>query len=172
MRQVKEYVFQPGKRGHPDQEFYILVWQDLCENLPAWVKSFQFLTGAAEVLPLKLHQKEEEKRWSPVLPESQADLLTMDSLPPYPQAFLRNPAFPRIAPSPQPHLPFPLSVTNLFFPPGCLFNDQRGGTITGESTTAVGYFDPGSTLAFGTPSVGAGERGDGLGGRADPGNPE
>ncbi|KAM6182206.1 transmembrane channel-like protein 1 [Erethizon dorsatum] len=55
---VKTIVFRPGKQGYPDQQPYIVVWQDLCENPPKWV-----------------------------LPESQADLILLDSgtpPPPYP----------------------------------------------------------------------------------------
>ncbi|XP_070271982.1 uncharacterized protein [Myotis yumanensis] len=40
IREVRRQVFQPGRHGHSDQEPYILVWQDLCENPPAWVKPF------------------------------------------------------------------------------------------------------------------------------------
>ncbi|XP_029787213.1 uncharacterized protein LOC115284895 isoform X1 [Suricata suricatta] len=35
---VKARVFQPGPNGHPDQQPYIIVWQDLVQNSPPWVK--------------------------------------------------------------------------------------------------------------------------------------
>lgn len=40
LQKVKNFVFQPGGRGHPDQEAYIMVWQNLGENPPTWVKPF------------------------------------------------------------------------------------------------------------------------------------
>ena len=40
IRAVKEKVLAPSPSGHPDQTPYILVWQDLVENPPAWLKPF------------------------------------------------------------------------------------------------------------------------------------
>ena len=37
---VREKVLTLGLSGHPDQTPYILVWQDLVENPPAWLKPF------------------------------------------------------------------------------------------------------------------------------------
>ena len=37
---VREKVLAPGPSGHPDQTPYILVWQDLVENPPAWLRPF------------------------------------------------------------------------------------------------------------------------------------
>ena len=39
---VREKVLAPYPSGHPDQTPYILVWQDLVENPPAWLKPFVF----------------------------------------------------------------------------------------------------------------------------------
>lgn len=49
--QVKSVIYRPRPEGHPDQEPYILVWQDLCENPPSWVKPF---LPPAPNLPLPL----------------------------------------------------------------------------------------------------------------------
>lgn len=38
---VKSKVFQQ-QGGHPDQVPYIIVWQDLVQNPPSWVKPFRF----------------------------------------------------------------------------------------------------------------------------------
>lgn len=35
---VKAIIFQTGPGSHPDQEPYILTWQDLAEDPPPWVK--------------------------------------------------------------------------------------------------------------------------------------
>ncbi|XP_077002756.1 uncharacterized protein LOC143671470 isoform X2 [Tamandua tetradactyla] len=34
---VKSVIFRPDPYGHLDQQPYIMVWQDLCENPPPWV---------------------------------------------------------------------------------------------------------------------------------------
>lgn len=83
IRRVREAVFQPGRQGHPDQQPYILVWQDLCEHPPEWVKSFQFPSNfQAVTLPMKTLNPSSVPKSPPVLPESQKDLITLDSLPP------------------------------------------------------------------------------------------
>uniref|UniRef100_A0A5F9D197 CCHC-type domain-containing protein n=1 Tax=Oryctolagus cuniculus TaxID=9986 RepID=A0A5F9D197_RABIT len=81
IQRVKEAVFQPGKYGHPDQQPYILVWQELCENPPDWVKSFQapnesLATENISTKTLRLTKSPFPR--SPVLPESQSDLLNFD----------------------------------------------------------------------------------------------
>ena len=35
---VKEKIMAPDPGGHPDQVLYVMVWQDLVENLPKWLK--------------------------------------------------------------------------------------------------------------------------------------
>ena len=54
IRAVREKVLTPYPSGHPDQTPYILVWQDLVENPPAWLKPFVFqpLTSLPSSLPL------------------------------------------------------------------------------------------------------------------------
>ena len=37
---VKEKIMAPDPWGHPDQVSYIMVWQDLVENLPKWLTPF------------------------------------------------------------------------------------------------------------------------------------
>ena len=37
---VKEKIVAPDPWGHPDQVLYVMVWQDLVENLPKWLKPF------------------------------------------------------------------------------------------------------------------------------------
>ena len=37
---VKEKIMAPDPRGHLDQVPYVMVWQDLVENLPKWLKPF------------------------------------------------------------------------------------------------------------------------------------
>ena len=36
----KKKIMAPDPWGHPDQVPYVMVWQDLVENLPKWLKSF------------------------------------------------------------------------------------------------------------------------------------
>ena len=38
--QVKAVIFRDKPDGHPDQVPYILVWQDMIENPPPWLKPF------------------------------------------------------------------------------------------------------------------------------------
>ena len=38
--QVKAVIFRDKPDGHPDQVPYILVWQDMSENPPPWLKPF------------------------------------------------------------------------------------------------------------------------------------
>lgn len=73
---VKEVIFREGPRGHPDQQAYILVWQDLSENPPAWVKPFLSPLPAEGPKALPAHTR------PAVLPESQGDLIGWDMDPP------------------------------------------------------------------------------------------
>ena len=93
----------PYPSGHPDQTPYILVWQDLVENPPAWLKPFVFqpLTSlpsspsSASLHPQVLveaskekEDKEHSNRVKPVFQESSLypnllDLETELSLPHY-----------------------------------------------------------------------------------------
>ncbi|XP_063082410.1 uncharacterized protein LOC111753915 isoform X2 [Cavia porcellus] len=78
---VKNIIFHPGREGHPDQVTYILVWQDLREEPPPWVKPF--LPPPDSSIPKLLALKGPP---APVLPDSQPDLplLDCDHPPPRP----------------------------------------------------------------------------------------
>lgn len=77
---VKRFVFQPGPSSHSDQEPYILLWQDLVQNPPPWVKPW-LPRKAATVLVASPPQKPVPKIYPPTddlsLPEN-------DLPPPYP----------------------------------------------------------------------------------------
>lgn len=86
---MKTVIFHCGCYGHPDQQPHILVWQDLCENPPEWLRPFLPPTtpGPATLLPVKA-QSSPPGLYPPlpplVLPESQTDLIQFDleTLPP------------------------------------------------------------------------------------------
>nr|XP_040145220.1 proline-rich receptor-like protein kinase PERK2 [Ictidomys tridecemlineatus] len=78
---------QPGPHSHPDQQLYILTWQDLCESPSPWVKPF--LIPAPTPPPTILSLKPSAPSPPFVLPESQ-DLTLLDS-PPFPYPL---PSFP------------------------------------------------------------------------------
>ena len=67
---VREKVLAPGLSEHPDQTPYILVWQDLVENPPAWLRSFipQPFTSPSptssipQVLVVETSKEEEHKK--------------------------------------------------------------------------------------------------------------
>ncbi|XP_077000029.1 uncharacterized protein LOC143669272 [Tamandua tetradactyla] len=124
IRAVKSVIFRPDPYGHPDQQPYIMVWQDLCENPPPWVKPFLTPLGqhdSPSVLPIKVPGPSQAPKHYPslppaVLPESQSDLLLFDagpsSPPPYPSAPVQDPLLlahllPPLVLSLRP-LPFPL----------------------------------------------------------------
>ncbi|XP_048654625.1 pollen-specific leucine-rich repeat extensin-like protein 2 isoform X1 [Marmota marmota marmota] len=83
IRKVRDIAFQPGPHSHPDQQPYILTWQDLCESPPPWVKPFLVPAPAPTPSPMILSLKPSAPPPpSPsVLPESQ-DLTLLDSPPP------------------------------------------------------------------------------------------
>ncbi|XP_076979331.1 uncharacterized protein LOC143652069 isoform X1 [Tamandua tetradactyla] len=103
IRAVKSVIFRPDPYGHPDQQPYIMVWQDLCENPPPWVKPFLTPLGqhdSPSVLPIKVPGPSQAPKLYPslppaVLPESQSDLFLFDagpsSPPPYPSAPVQDP---------------------------------------------------------------------------------
>lgn len=85
--QVKMKVMDPGPQGHPDQVAYILTWEDLIRNPPAWVKPFlpSCPTSQSTLLPLETSKNRASTQTSdppkPVLPdESQRDPLLLDAL--------------------------------------------------------------------------------------------
>uniref|UniRef100_A0A5F9C624 CCHC-type domain-containing protein n=1 Tax=Oryctolagus cuniculus TaxID=9986 RepID=A0A5F9C624_RABIT len=115
IHRVKEAVFQPGRHGHPDQQPYIMVWQDLCENPPNWVRPFLLPVPTSQastpaiVLPAKILSPPAAPSPSPpVLPESQ-DLTVFDSPPPYPPARLNLPVSPLLPAEPGSSLSSPAS---------------------------------------------------------------
>ncbi|XP_071475766.1 coiled-coil domain-containing protein 7 [Marmota flaviventris] len=86
-------VCVPGPHSHPDQQLYILTWQDLCESPPPWVKPFLVPAPAPTPSPTILSLKPSAPPPPPpsVLPESQ-DLTLLDSAPPpYPLPSSPNP---------------------------------------------------------------------------------
>ncbi|XP_029787214.1 protein transport protein sec31-like isoform X2 [Suricata suricatta] len=85
---VKARVFQPGPNGHPDQQPYIIVWQDLVQNSPPWVKPWvsQALQDVT-TLAVKAAGEGSLKRPDPsapprIYPDTQ-DLPLPDTPPPY-----------------------------------------------------------------------------------------
>lgn len=102
IQKIKSVVFQTGSRGQPDQGPYVMVWIDLSENPPPWVKCFlppnqlppQDPMESA-ILPLKAPQVAEKKKAVEEREESRlaappakiypdtTDLLLLDNPPPY-----------------------------------------------------------------------------------------
>ncbi|XP_063098857.1 uncharacterized protein LOC134474549 [Cavia porcellus] len=93
---VKDVIFRPGQRGHPDQVAYILVWQDLREEPPLWVKSF--LPPSDSSVP-KLLALKGPPTSAPVLPESQPDLPLLDFDQPPPSQPTQPPPYPLSPPA-------------------------------------------------------------------------
>ncbi|XP_077900658.1 uncharacterized protein LOC144376463 isoform X2 [Ictidomys tridecemlineatus] len=92
IRKIRDIVFQPGPHSHPDQQPYILTWQDLCESPPPWVKTF--LIPVPTPPPTILSLKPSAPSPPFVLPESQ-DLTLLDPPPfPYPLPPFPNPQHP------------------------------------------------------------------------------
>ncbi|XP_048647770.1 leucine-rich repeat extensin-like protein 3 [Marmota marmota marmota] len=83
IQKVRDIVFQPGLHSHPDQQPYILTWQDLCESPPPWAKPFLIPAPAPIPSPTILSLKPSAPPPPPpsVLPES-LDLTLLDSPPP------------------------------------------------------------------------------------------
>nr|XP_040147388.1 vegetative cell wall protein gp1-like [Ictidomys tridecemlineatus] len=84
----------PGPHSHPDQQPYILTWQDLCKSPPPWVKSFLVPAPTPTPPSTILSLKPSAPSLPFVLPESQ-DLTLLDSPPfPYPLPSFPNPQHP------------------------------------------------------------------------------
>ena len=92
---VKDRIMAPDPRGHPDQAPYILVWENLVEDPPVWLKPFIDNPPSAsvpQVLVMETSKEEnreaQESRKKPILQESSLypsliDLDTEISPPPY-----------------------------------------------------------------------------------------
>ena len=77
IRAVKEKVMAPDPWGHPSQVPYVMVWQDLIEDPPEWLKSFiHKLPDSPNVQALVMEtptppeEAEKNKGPKPVLQES------------------------------------------------------------------------------------------------------
>ena len=114
--QVKTKVMDPGPQGHPDQVAYILTWEDLIRNPPAWMKPFlpSYPLSQSTLLPLKTSKDRASTQTpdppTPVFPdESQRASLLLDALssPPYNPLLQPPPYNPPLAPAltPVPLLP-------------------------------------------------------------------
>ncbi|CAD7685072.1 unnamed protein product [Nyctereutes procyonoides] len=92
--QVKALIFRDKPVGHPDQVPYILVWQDMIENPPPWLKSFlPPKAGPSKILALRKAEKETESKTKrllyPVLQDSSPEDLILPLpylMPPHPSA--------------------------------------------------------------------------------------
>ncbi|XP_053446573.1 uncharacterized protein LOC128585524, partial [Nycticebus coucang] len=123
---IKEIVFQRGLGAHPDQQPYIIVWQDLVQNPPPWVQPWTATSRPPSnpwVLAVQSSSSRKggdssdspKKIYPKIYPEIQADHLLLDPPPPpppYPPALApvggqRGPASPdpAIAPSAPPGEP-------------------------------------------------------------------
>ena len=102
IRAVKEKVMAPDPWGHPGQVPYIMVWQDLIEDPPKWLKPFvhklpDSLNVQALVMetPTPPEEAEKNKGPKPVLQESSnrnlIDLEMEISPPPYAPPLLQVP---------------------------------------------------------------------------------
>ena len=92
---VKEEIMAPDPLGHLDQATYILVWENLVEDPPVWLKPFIHNAPSAsvpQVLVMETSKEENrearESRKKPILQESSLypsliDLDTEISPPPY-----------------------------------------------------------------------------------------
>ncbi|XP_006895047.1 PREDICTED: probable G-protein coupled receptor 82 [Elephantulus edwardii] len=57
-----DLVFQEGPNGHPDQQPYIIVWQDLVQNPPPWVKPWILKNHTTPPCALALKTRTSESR--------------------------------------------------------------------------------------------------------------
>ena len=92
---VKEKIMAPDPQGHPDQAPYILVWENLVEDPPVWLKPFIHNPPSASVPQVLVMETSKEENWEaresrkkPIRQESSLypsliDLDTEISPPPY-----------------------------------------------------------------------------------------
>ena len=95
IRAVKKRIMAPDPRGHPDQAPYILVWENLVEGPPVWLKPFIHNPPSASVPQAVVLEASKEEDWEaresrkkPILQESSLypsliDLNAEISPPPY-----------------------------------------------------------------------------------------
>ena len=60
----------PDPWGHPDEVPYVMVWQDLVEDLPKWLESFIHKppsSSNSQVLVMKTHLEKTKKKQDPKL---------------------------------------------------------------------------------------------------------
>ncbi|CAD7676209.1 unnamed protein product [Nyctereutes procyonoides] len=75
--QVKTVIFRDKPDGHSDQVPYILIWQDMIENSPPWLKPFlPPKAGPTEILALRKAEKETDS-----MPEAPLRPVFQDSSP-------------------------------------------------------------------------------------------
>ena len=75
--QVKTVIFRDKPDGHSDQVPYILIWQDMIENPPPWLKPFlPPKAGPTEILALQKAKKEIDS-----MPEAPLRPVFQDSSP-------------------------------------------------------------------------------------------
>nr|XP_012612392.1 uncharacterized protein LOC105867148 isoform X2 [Microcebus murinus] len=77
---VKKKIFAPHPQGHPNQGPYIIVWQDLAQNPPSWVKVPVLQPPLA--LVAQTAPSDPVRRPLP-LTDPQAESLLLESPPPY-----------------------------------------------------------------------------------------
>ncbi|XP_049643353.1 ATP-binding cassette sub-family C member 11 [Suncus etruscus] len=101
VRRVRDIVYRPGPHGHPDQEPYILMWEDLCTSPPDWPLL------EPTILPMKEKRESEsqpkEERAVPCIYPDTTDLLLFEPPPYNPSA--RTPSAPEGEATAEPRSP-------------------------------------------------------------------
>ena len=61
---VKEKIMAPDPWGHPDQVPYVMVWQDLVEDPPRWLKPFVQPPSSSnsQVLVMKTPRRKQKRK--------------------------------------------------------------------------------------------------------------
>ncbi|EGV94693.1 Gag polyprotein [Cricetulus griseus] len=163
--QVKTRVFQPGPWGYPDQVPYIVTWESLSRDPPPWVRPFlpPRLSGpcptplplpapliptpsappsTSSLLPLTEPRSPNPRPKAPaVLPNTQEDLLLLDSPPPYPNAEQAASQLPAADQSPPP----PSSTTGDPgdpSPPSTRLRSRRDKTLEGPDSSGISQAFP------------------------------
>uniref|UniRef100_A0ABI7ZSU3 Uncharacterized protein n=2 Tax=Felis catus TaxID=9685 RepID=A0ABI7ZSU3_FELCA len=93
--QVKAVIFKDKPDGHPDQVLYILVWQDMIENPPSWLKPFlPPKAGPTKILALRKAEKETDTKATTPLYLVLQDSSPEDLIHPLPYQALPLPSAP------------------------------------------------------------------------------